>query len=63
MSAAQPLGVTGMNTGSLAALLVGALVTASANVYAAPAAFVSAGSNGAPQPEFAADDSCPQPVS
>jgi hypothetical protein len=34
MSAEQPLGVTGMNPGSLAALLVGALLTASATLFA-----------------------------
>ncbi|GAA3790282.1 hypothetical protein GCM10022226_06480 [Sphaerisporangium flaviroseum] len=34
MSAEQPLGVTGMNAGALAALLVGALFTASATLFA-----------------------------
>ncbi|WP_424528056.1 chaplin family protein [Sphaerisporangium viridialbum] len=34
MSAEQPMGVTGMNTGSLAALLVGALFAASATLFA-----------------------------
>jgi hypothetical protein len=34
MSAEQPLGVTGMNAGSLAALLLGALLTASATLFA-----------------------------
>ncbi|GAA4234370.1 hypothetical protein FHR32_002974 [Streptosporangium album] len=35
MSAAQPVGVTGMNSGSLAALLLGALAAASATLFVA----------------------------
>ena len=33
MSAAQPVGVTGMNVGSLVTLLIGALAAASATVF------------------------------